>query len=156
MQRPGQSPGCCYELSLRLSRGVWRNPGSVSCRYIKGWFGLACSQCVFKPADKDGDECQPNILYEKSIFRVGRAKLPEFDGGRVTNCHVLRCPRPVLTDVLTFYCVAEAVTLDLSPLSPLLFSPSGRFHQPPPNAWNSAALSPKRLVRACTRVTSDC
>ena len=30
---------------------------------------------------------------------------------------------------------------------------SGAFHQPPPSAWNSAAVSVKRAARACTSAT---
>jgi hypothetical protein len=33
---------------------------------------------------------------------------------------------------------------------------SGRFHQPPPNAWNSAALSARRLACAWTTLLSAC
>ena len=33
---------------------------------------------------------------------------------------------------------------------------SGRFHQPPPKAWNNAAVSVNRLARACIADMTAC
>ena len=40
--------------------------------------------------------------------------------------------------------------------SPIPGGASERFHQPPPSAWNNAAVSAYRLARACTRLSTAC
>ena len=50
-----------------------------------------------------------------------------------------------------------AMTADYQQWQPQLAAAfASRFHQPPPSAWNSAAVSAKRVACACARASFAC
>lgn len=110
--------------------------------YIAFWLGVVASSAsrTTTPVRMRWRKQKNGVAHGGRKLQIALFMVRQGTGQRPLNVVLDRCPwldrRPVFQ-------LAEAMSLL-------------RFHHPPPRAWNSAAVSPKRVAWACTKDSIAC